>query len=169
MKKFIERLDEGPIREWYMVHREPDELNRIANYVEERGYSLDPKSGLFLMSPFGEEDIKQLGYTIIQIIFPRPTDFHVHEKMGEGIEVLLGGGVYFEYKQDKTSLEVSKVKKPIGASDAFLINPGNPHAFSPLPGTFLEIRVSCTEIYDDSQETTITPFNQVTDWQLLWS
>ena len=155
---FINRLKEEHVREWYLKHSHLGVLEDLADRVEEQGYALDTKSGLFVKPHFGEVITEELGYTIVDIIFPRPSNYHFHTDVGEAIRVLNGSGAIIVGNDgDYTSSDFGKGWQTIVYSNQH-------HAFRPDRERFLEIRVCCTGILDPKKEVTVTRFDEFTPW-----
>jgi hypothetical protein len=161
---FIERLAEGPVKNWF-IYNNPnlDRLNQVAAQAERRKYQLDPRSGLFLRSHYSEDITQRLNSTHLDIIFLRPADYHVHNSMGEVIRILGGRGVLISGNEPYPQIVLSSGDKP------FFIEEKTPHAFSPMPkDPYLEIEVVCTRIYDNNQELTLKRFDQFEPWKKLF-
>jgi len=159
MSTFIGSLNLGIIQDWYTKNRDPEQLDILLNKFKREEYCLDEKSGLFVKPHFNNRVARKLGYTIINLVFLRPSDYHVHNQMTEAIKVLNGRGKLItgsENKEEEFLREGSQV----------YIEKGLPHAFCPCRSSFLEIEVACTEIYDKNQEVTLISFNRFEPWKI---
>ncbi len=152
------RLPKGPIRTWYEEnHNIGTEIN-IRKYAEAKGYVFDRDLGLFLKPRFIEKNMLALNHTDINVLFPRPSDYHVHNTMSEVINVIGGSGAVGIGDMDNFSLlELSK-------GDEILLESGIHHAFRPDRDTFLEIEVACSELYTPDKEERIIAFNEFGPW-----
>ena len=117
--------------------------------------TFDPTSGLFIR-PFFEKINEKLKQTIVQVVFPRPTDIHYHEDIDEYIMVLRGRG-----KMGR-DLNQSKYKWLNVGQEAF-IPKGDHHYFCPDEETILELMIVCSGILNPSKEKRVRPFQDI-DW-----
>jgi hypothetical protein len=159
MSKFIDSLNPGIIQDWYIKNRDTQELDDLSYKFKREKYCLDKKSGLFLRTHFKGWVAERLGYTIIDLVFLRPADYHVHHFMAEGIKVLGGRGKLITGSENKEETFLRK-------GSQIYIEKGLPHALCPCINSFLELEVACTEIYNDTQETTLIPFNEFEPWKI---
>jgi mannose-6-phosphate isomerase-like protein (cupin superfamily) len=158
MINFLNVLEEGPVKAWYKKHLMGFDLDGSASGFEQQGYTLDSKSGLLTRPHFDEGTTRLLGYTLIDLVLLRPTDFHYHPEMEEGIRVLGGRGLMI---LDPANNHGRTLKE----GDLFFISQGTKHAFRPNKGGFLEIEVACTKIYTPDQEVCVTSFDNFPPWQ----
>ncbi len=149
MSTALDNVTDERIRDYYRQHVP---FESVAKLAEADGYQLDPKSGLFFREVLSPEVMENLGhrpFTLIDIMFPRPTDFHHHEDVDETI-ILLGSknpyssGIY---------LCMEKVgffsRRP---GEKIHIPRGMSHGFTPEDGYVLEVRVACSGILDPTKE-----------------
>ena len=157
VKRVLDRIDNKEVLEWYQSNVAYNFLNELVNNAEQKGYSLDPNSGLLFRKPFSDETIKKLGVTVLDIIFPRPTDFHYHEDISEAISVTDGkGSLYWSIP----GLNFPNVKEDLKIESKHYIEKRLPHGFSPDPETgFLEIKLICSGIFNPEKEVCLQKFN----------
>lgn len=158
MTSFVDRLEPGPAQEWYKRNNQGLDLDCWSGGFEQAGYLLDPKSGLLTRPHFDEKTTGLLGYTLIDLVFLRPTDLHYHPRMEEGIRVLGGGGLAIIDPANNGGRSLKK-------GDLFFISRGIKHAFRPDKGGFLELEVACTRIYTPAEEETVVSFDQFPPWK----
>ena len=149
-------LEDGPVKSWYVEHSQLDELYSLAERREPFGYILDPKSGLLFKKLYSDETIQRLGYTVLGIIFPRPTDLHYHPDVDEAISVVRGAGLLFTRSDNFPNIE------SLFPNKNFLIPKNTPHAFKPYQSEFLEIILACSGILDTSKEVQLERFDKLT-------
>jgi mannose-6-phosphate isomerase-like protein (cupin superfamily) len=156
MKKFMDCLNDGPVKDWYTTHKEPKLMGVMAHMLEKEGYILDPESGLFV-KPLFKESIQPIGFTLIDIVFPRPTDYHAHPKMGEAFKVVKGSGAILMNSENSFGT-------PLNIGDQVYIAPGTKHALRPGQEGYVGIHLLCDKVYDSSQEECIKRFDQFKPW-----
>ena len=154
-KELVDTITNDEIREWYNENTAPNFLDNVAVSIQGGGYSFDPKSGLFI-KPLFEKIVDKLNQTIVQVVFPRPTDIHYHEDIDESIMVLRGRG-----KMGR-DLNQSKYKWLNVGQEAF-IPKGDHHYFCPDEETILELMIVCSGILNPSKEKCVRPFQDI-DW-----
>lgn len=152
MDDFVERLNEGHVKEWYKKHVNPALLETGSRIAESRGYVLDPNSGLYVKSRFSEHISLRRKRTDISVIFMRPSDFHVHDSMDEAISVVGGRGSLFLGNGYVTALDRGK---------ELYLSAGVPHSFIPYNGHLLEIDVACSREYTPDQERQLVRFDKI--------
>ena len=87
-KRVFDKITKEKVEEWYSKHVSPSFLRSVIKYAEKDGYEFNPDSGLLIRKPFPEETTNVLGYTALDIIFLRPTDFHSHKDIDEAAKEL---------------------------------------------------------------------------------
>ena len=149
--KVVEQLSEGPIKNWYKkAINEGLWLRGIVEQYEQMGYKLDFNSGLMFKHPYSQETIENLGYTVLDIVFPRPVDEHLHKDVDEAFSVINGKGEFY-LENALTPLEIgSEIYVPVNT----------PHRFKPYGNYALEIRIACSGILDSEKEEQITRFDK---------
>lgn len=158
MIDMLRRMGEGDVKEWYKKHMTIYLFNRIVNEAADRGYELDPKSGLLIKQVYPEDIIKNLGHTVVDIIFPRPTDLHFHKDVDEAIYIEYGSGSM--YIQEKKSFKIINLYR---GSTVFI--PRNRlHAFRPDKENALEVRLECSGILDPKKEICKERFDAFAPW-----
>nr|MBA4405348.1 hypothetical protein [Nanoarchaeum sp.] len=148
MVNVVDRIVEGAVKRWYQINSDPALLNMIVRNAEEEGYVLDPNSGLLFRDVNSEE-------LSIDIIFPRPTDFHYHKDVHENIEVLSGKGIFINHGHEA---EYFGPGKEISVPHYWN------HAFRPSKHGALEVRVTCSGVWDPAQEVVIERFDSFEPW-----
>jgi hypothetical protein len=158
----VPKLENGPIKEWYIKNSQVERLYKFAKIVEPYGYTLDPKSGLLFAHPFSDDIIRTLGYTVLQIIFPRPTDLHYHPDVAEAISTLSGKGKLFKQTHPIHTLFPKEFKyETLTQGKSSIIPVNTPHAFVPSDGEYLEILLNCTANLDTQKEVTVRTFDKL--------
>src|SRR3989344_6108705 len=152
MGKFADRLEPGPVKEWYQRYTHSMVANDLAGSLESEGYILDPKSGLFFRPLYKTISEAQLRRTLVDIAFPRPTDLHRHFDVRENIRVIGGRGAIILNEERPTEINVG---------DEFHIETNINHAFRPNRQTYLALRVFCDGILNPEQEYCMQRFDQV--------
>lgn len=142
----LESIEDEQIKNWYKENTYPTFLGELVEENWERGYSLDLRSGLFFRRPYSEKIMKELGYTVADIIFPRPVNLHHHEDVGEALRVVRGKGVLY------TRSETGGVEKSFCTGKEAYVPRGMTHSFRPDKNSFLEVRLACSGILDDKKE-----------------
>lgn len=158
----IERLEDGPVKEWYKNNIDVFILYTIVNQAEQNGYTLDPKSGLLIRNVYSDTIIKNLGYTIVDIIFPRPVDLHHHEDVDEALRIVDGEGVLHRYEKG------TEIRGALCPGDERYIPKGMSHSFRPTrKNGFLEIRLACSGILNPEKEVCEERFDKY--WQIEYN
>ena len=148
MVNVVDRIVDGAVKRWYQRNSDPALLNVIVRNAEEEGYVLDPNSGLLFRDITSEE-------LSIDIIFPRPTDFHHHKDVHENIEVLSGEGIFINHGRESEYFGPGKeISVPLYWN----------HAFRPSKYEALEVRVTCSGVWDPAQEVMIESFDTFGPW-----
>ena len=153
MINVIDRIEPGPVQEWYRNNSDTNSLNRIVSDAEADGYILNPKSGILFRNLYSDEIIERLGYSIVEIIFPRPVDLHLHEDVGEAFNVVNGEGYFYRVKK------LSRHKLPVFPGKELYIPKGCVHTFTPVRNGFLEMRLACSGKLDPEKEIQIERFD----------
>ncbi|MEK6945395.1 MAG: hypothetical protein AABW63_01240 [Nanoarchaeota archaeon] len=161
MVDYFHSLENEHVIRWYDEHCLISNINGMAKDLESRGYTADPKSGLFFRKLFSEEFLQKMSQTIIDVGFLRPTDVHFHEDVNEFVKVIGGKGyVFSKYKGEISTPDISSFNE-----SEVEIPKGRRHAFSPSRNGFLELRVVCDGILDSNKEHCVTPFYEFEDWE----
>jgi len=153
MINVIDRIEPGPVQEWYRNNSDTNSLNRIVSDAEVDGYSLNPKSGLLFRKVYSDQTIERLGYTILDIVFPRPVDLHFHEDVDEALNVLNGEGYFWRVKK------LSRAKESVFPGNELYIPKRCVHTFTPVRNGFLEMRLACSGKLDPEKEIQIERFD----------
>jgi len=155
---FIDLLEKGPVRDWYIEHWDSGRLDHTMELSVKERYVLDRSSGLFI------RDYKGVGHTVIDILTPRPVDLHYHEDVGEAIAITGGQGFLY------APAVIGDVKSivPVQKGDGVFIPTGKSHTFSPKKGMLLEVSVVCTRKLDPAREVLKNRFNEFEHWKKIW-
>ncbi len=148
------------VQAWYKEHINEDFLYNLREKAEEQGFCFDPDSGLIIRKPYDKEIEQKLDRTIIDIIFPRPTDLHLHQDFGEAFYVEDGSGVLFEKKPGE-NLYTRTLLFP---GKCFYVEKNTEHALRPNRDDILDVRVTTTGIMDLKNEKTIQGFDEFAPW-----
>ncbi len=155
MEDPIKSIANKSIREWYQRNLDPLFLRKLVEEAEKEGYSFDTNSGLLFRKVYSDSVIKRLGYTVLDIIFPRHTDLHYHKDVDEAIKVVKGEGFAYVEDEDYVSIEV------IHQGSEIYIPKKTLHLFSPFENNCLEIRLACSGIFDPKQEVCVEKFEKL--------
>jgi len=159
MVQVIDRLEDGPIKDWYTKNKDPSLLHKIVARAEEDGYKLDTKAGILLRPTFPELLCNTLGHTSIDIILLRPTDIHYHTDVDKFIRILDGeGNVIICSNPDNNFIPIN-----LNAGQSYILPLNMLHAFRPEPNSFLEFHLECNGMLNPEKEIQVTPFDKV-DW-----
>lgn len=150
----LQGLPEGPAKWWYLEHMSYVDFEGHYNDMTQKGYQFDPKSGLFFRQVLPNEVIKEIGRTVLDIAFLRPTDLHYHADVKENLTVLKGLGL----------AHISGEEVSLREGTTIIIPRGVRHTLRPDKDTTLEMRLACTGILNSKKEFTITPFNKYKPW-----
>ncbi len=152
-KGLVNSITNEKVKLWYLENQEISSfLDIVAASIE--GYSFDTKSGLFVKPVFKKINGK-LKQTLVQVVFPRPTDIHYHEDVDEAVKVIQGYA--------NVLVEDQKDIKTIIMGDEINIPKGKHHYFCPDKNRFLELFIACSGILDPSKEKCVQHFYDV-DW-----
>jgi len=158
MLDIVDQLENEHIKKWYKENTSLGFLDRVVSENEYYGYVLDKKSGLLFRSPYSGEVVKNLGYTVIDIIFSIPVDLHYHTDVGEALVVKRGQGVLYTKSGSLCKEEAFSVGKSV------FVPKNMPHSFRPDINDYLEISLSCTGILHDENEVCIKRFDEFEIW-----
>ncbi len=158
MTDIIERIKDGPIKKWYRNNVNLNFLNTLVTESEEDGYILDPNSGLLIRKVYSDEIMKNLGYTIVDIIFPRPVDLHHHEDVDEALRVVGGSGILY------TRIGNSVEEKSLSPKTEVYIPKRVSHSFRPYYYDYLKIRLACSGILNPTKEVCEERFDSFQPW-----
>lgn len=156
MSSVIDIIKNRTVRKWYKENVDPLVLNDIVNRGIEKGYTLNPKTGLLIKEVYSKKTIKKIGHSVIDIIFPRPIDMHHHEDVDGALKIVNGEGVLHVY----TNLS----ERPLNKGDEVYIAKGVSHALRPNKNGFLEIRVTCSGILNPKKEICEMRFDKFPPW-----
>jgi len=159
MANVIELMEDGPVKNWYKNNVNPSFLNQLVEKNESHGYKLDTKSGLLFKSPYSNEVIKRLGYTVVDIIFPRPVDLHHHEDVDEALRVVEGMGVLY------TRSENGGKEESLCAGREVYVPKNVSHSFRPDRNSSLTVRLACSGILDSNKEICEKRFDEFELWE----
>lgn len=169
-EELLNSIANKKVKDWYNKHIDSASFFSIVNNAKQRGYNLDPNSGLFFRFPYSEETINKIGRTIIDIIFPRPTDFHYHEDVDEALYVVSGEGAFcgkgaFHINQSKEEYsKLGEIGIELSKGDEIYIPKKVVHTLGPHLDDSLEIRLVCSGIFDPKKEVCISPFDEYAFW-----
>lgn len=164
-KDIINTLKDGPIKKWYENNITSFMFDFEVNRAIERGYNLDTKSGLLFRGVYSNQIIKQLGNTIIDILFLRPVDLHHHEDVHEALKVIDGKGDLYMCKGNSAGgLVIGNWEETLYQGKEVYIPKNWSHSFRPNKEDFLEIRVACSGILDPSKEVCEKRFDEFEPW-----
>lgn len=163
MRDLITETENASVRKWFEENSESATLKRISDTARDKGYTYDPKAGLFFRQVYNDSTLKKLGYTVLDILFPRPADVHYHTDMGEAIRVVDGVGFYYEEGLNPPNNLL--VLTPNLINMQHFIEKRREHSFSPAKNDYLEIRLCCTGPYLDENEIQVIPFNEFELWK----
>ncbi|MBW3011236.1 cupin domain-containing protein [Candidatus Woesearchaeota archaeon] len=142
---YADTLPKGHVRDWLRA--------------EYDGYTWNKEAGLLLRQDFPDGILENLGQTVLDIIFPRPSDLHHHEDVDEAVLVLDGSG---EFQVETAS---KKIIVTLEKGKSVYIPKGSCHAFRPDKGKHLEIMlITKGGILDERCEVQHTRFDQYQPW-----
>jgi len=169
----LDRLEIGHVKNWYRKHTDAARLDAIVSQAEGRGYKWDAKSGLLLRPVYTDVELPHfnqrdpdsffpyssfvssgLGYTVIDVVFPRPVDFHYHIDVGEAFKIVKGAGE-FVLGTFRTSILPDK---------QIFVPKGRHHTFRPDKNESVEARIACTGLLDQKKEVCVKRFDNVPKW-----
>jgi hypothetical protein len=146
--------DEHAIEYFSRSEVDQERLGQIAANANQYGFA-QTGSGLFLRE-LPTDTRRGRGGTLIEVLFPRPSDLHVHDRMAEIIKVLSGQGEFYTLKDIHNPQTRHTV--PIDPrTDRFEVSPGTQHGFVPAANG-LKILVDCSMKYTPAEERCIVPF-----------
>lgn len=144
MVDVVDKIENAHIREWFRKNVQTRVLENIVNQFTKQGYELDPQTGLMFRDLFPEKILQELGSTVVDIVFTRPTDVHYHEDVNEAVYVLSGKGIFYMKGGSPATRRLYSgcwAYVPVNAE----------HGFKPT-NRFLEIRLNCSGILDPEKE-----------------
>jgi mannose-6-phosphate isomerase-like protein (cupin superfamily) len=159
MESAISSVRNRRVREWYKKNVNPKFLDVLVERAERDGYVLDPDSGLLIKRLYSDETIKRLGFTVVNIIFPRPVDLHYHEDVDEALLVVKGKGLLYIQREEDFE------KRELYQGTNIFVPKGMAHSFRPDTGAFLEIMVACSGIIDPKKEVCVEAFDEFEPWK----
>lgn len=156
-KNPIDRIEDKKIKQWYLDNFYPiANFNKLVLDAEKKGFKLNPKSGLLLR--FSDEEIEKLGYTKIDIIFPRPVDLHYHTDV-DGTIYIMKGNVTFCIGEEGDTNSAFGTIKTLKPGKKITIKKNTLHTFTPQQNQGLEIRLECSGILDLKKEFCVESFD----------
>lgn len=165
----LDRIENKQVRNWYENNINPSVLNYTVDSSEEKGYKLDPRSGLLIRNVYTDKTIKNLGHTIVDIIFPRPVDLHHHEDIDEALYIIDGKGegriiIQTHHIQTYPTKGIKIEEITLCSGKELYIPKGFSHTFRPEKDNFLEIRLACSGILDSKKEICERKFDEYEPW-----
>ena len=156
----INRIENERIRRWYEKNWDAVILNSLIEDYEKDGFSFDSESGL-LFRGFSDKTIRNIGRTIIDIVFPRPVDLHYHKDVDEAIYIVKGNGLIIKSIGPQ---HIRYSEEEISEGKEFYIPRGAEHSFRPDKGYALEIKLACSGILNPSEEICVSHFDEFDPW-----
>lgn len=163
----IDKIQEGPVKDWYAKFYPTNLLNWVAQELEGKGYELIEGAGIWKRDNINTGLAREAGFTFIDLAFPRPVDLHYHRDVKEVLYVHHGNGklMYYECEPDKMLKKPSSMGD-IKSGDKILVPVNRPHSFRPDKyGGILEMTIVCSGLLDDRQEVQMKRFDKVPEWE----
>jgi mannose-6-phosphate isomerase-like protein (cupin superfamily) len=140
-KNALQRLPEDSVKRWYEKYMTSARFDEIANEASEKGYTLDPRSGIFI-KPVEQDKNIRLDHTELKLIIPRPFDVSYHEDVNEYLSVLSGSGAAYLQNRGKNITDKDCFKKIDLIKNGSLFIPKNKmHTLRPNMNEALEVLV----------------------------
>jgi len=163
MVNVIRRISNERIRKWYDGNIDHTFLHELVTRYNKEGYTFNYELGLMFRGQFSEDIISRLGYSIIDIIFPRPVDFHRHEDVDEALSVLKGNGALYIVEEGRD------VQENFSPGKQVFVPKNTPHSFRPNKNDCLEIRLACSGILNPEKEICLQSFDTFPPWLEYYS
>ena len=173
-QEIIDSIETPAVKSWYQKYLAEAKLGvcgfveedtLLLDYISKRtaldGYSFDTKSGLYIKQLFPKKILERLGHTDLNIIFPRPVDWHYHKDVGEALHVISGRGRMIMQIKGEAMPRDAYMK----SGSTFFVRQGDIHSFRPDKGDYLEMSLTCTGILDPEQEVCVTRFDKEPHWK----
>lgn len=159
-ENIFEKIQNKRIKNWYEKNFDPALLSFLINDYQDKGFILDPESGLLFRS-FSDKTTEKIGRTVLEIVFPRPVDLHYHKDVDEALYITDGKGLLTK-ATGPSNIRYSN--EEISKGDEIYIPKGVEHSFRPDKGDALEIKIACTGILNPSEEVCVKPFDEFEPW-----
>ena len=131
-KKYLERIEDEKIRNWYEKNVMPYFFVNIVGKFEAAGYELRP-NGLMLRYVASDENFAKMNLMMVDMALLRPLSEHSHESSDELIIFRNGAGLF--YHDDEKTCGTQNIKKGFEAH----VPRGTKHYLKPEKDNFLEV------------------------------
>jgi len=154
-KNALQRLPEDSVKRWYEKYMTSARFDEIANEASEKGYTLDPRSGIFI-KPIEQDKNIRPDHTALKLIIPRPLNLHYHEDVDEYFSVLSGNGTAYVQNRGKKITDKDFFRKiDFTKNNSVFIPKNKRHTLRPNKNEALEILVRYSGF--------IRPQNEITE------
>jgi len=132
-------------------------LAELVEKYEEQGYTLS-QNGFLTRQPFTEDELKEIGFTIVDMVLLRPSTYHSRD-LHRAIRVKKGQGLYFNTIKNWRELK---------EGDTLFVPKDADHGWMTGRTKPLEAQVVYSGILESSKETEFMTFSGFSDFLYKW-